>query len=198
MQIRRLVKFLIRSICACPHKADRVRVAPIRAGRPQASGAGMPYPSASIANAFLRRARKAKQALDPMKIQKLLYYANGYYLAKTDAPLVDEYFEAWKFGPVLPSLYYEFQKFGADGIKAWACDPDSGQFAEPPDEPLANKVVDFVWQRFGGLDATDLSRRTHKKGSPWERVISAQDGVVYRNTDIPTPYIKEYFSRLVK
>lgn len=158
----------------------------------------MPYSSAAIANAFLERGKKARHAIDPMKIQKLVYYANGYYVAKTNgAPLVDEFFEAWKFGPVLPSLYYEFQQYGADGIKEFAYDPDGRHYAIPPDEDLANKVIEFVWQRFGSLDATDLSRRTHKKGGPWERVIAEQDGIIYRNKDIPTSYIHEYFSKLV-
>jgi uncharacterized phage-associated protein len=44
------------------------------------------------------------------KAQKLLYYAQGWFLAKYDQPLFDEDFLAWENGPVLKSLHFQIQR----------------------------------------------------------------------------------------
>jgi len=72
----------------------------------------MPYDPKAIANYFLELAERDNRPLSPMKIQKLIYYANGWYLGITGEPLIDEQVEAWTFGPVIPSIYREFREFG--------------------------------------------------------------------------------------
>jgi uncharacterized phage-associated protein len=61
------------------------------------------YPIEAIANSILDECEKRGIRLTPMKLQKLLYLAHGYYVAITGQPLIDEDFEAWKYGPVAPS-----------------------------------------------------------------------------------------------
>ena len=42
-----------------------------------------------------------------LKLQKILYIAHMVYVGRTDGTvLIDEMFEAWDFGPVLPNLYH--------------------------------------------------------------------------------------------
>ena len=76
----------------------------------------MPFSAKAVANVFLELADAAKQTLTPMKLQKLVYYAHGWYLGLTGRPLLDELIQAWSFGPVVRSLYNEFKEFGADPI----------------------------------------------------------------------------------
>jgi uncharacterized phage-associated protein len=40
-----------------------------------------------------------------MKLQKLCYYAQGWWLAWTGAPLFPEDSQAWASGPICPTLY---------------------------------------------------------------------------------------------
>ena len=54
----------------------------------------MAYDARAIANFFLDKAGEDKQSLDQMKIQKLVYYANGWHLALRSSPLIDEQVEA--------------------------------------------------------------------------------------------------------
>ena len=72
----------------------------------------MPYDPKAIANYFLDLARAQEKALTPLKIQKLVYFANGWHLAIKGVPLINEQVEAWRFGPVIPSLYTHFERMG--------------------------------------------------------------------------------------
>lgn len=46
-----------------------------------------------------------------LKLQKLLFYAQAFYLAICDRPLFDEDFQAWATGPVQPEVYHRFQHY---------------------------------------------------------------------------------------
>src|ERR1700676_3931940 len=70
----------------------------------------------AVANWFLARAAADGKSLDPMKLQKLIYFAHGWSLALTDIPLIEEHPEAWDYGPVIPSVYHEFKLFGRKPI----------------------------------------------------------------------------------
>ena len=47
----------------------------------------MPFDPRAVANRLLELARERQLSLDPMKVQKLLYYAHGWHLALTGKPL---------------------------------------------------------------------------------------------------------------
>ena len=70
-----------------------------------------------VANWFLDRADKDGKPLDPMKLQKLIYFAHGWHLALTSKPLINEHPEAWAYGPVIPSIYHRFKKYGRDAVQ---------------------------------------------------------------------------------
>jgi uncharacterized phage-associated protein len=52
-----------------------------------------------------------------MKLQKLVYYAQGFSLALYGQPLFSEPLEAWEHGPVCPILYQNYKEFLANPIK---------------------------------------------------------------------------------
>lgn len=51
------------------------------------------------------------EILTNLKLQKLLYYTQAWYLALNHQPLFAEDFEAWIHGPVLPTQYKRFAEF---------------------------------------------------------------------------------------
>jgi uncharacterized phage-associated protein len=158
----------------------------------------MPYSAASIANAFLSKAFAERNAnpISPMKVQKLAYFAHGYMLSETGEPLLDELFEAWKFGPVLPSLYHECKRYGNGSIKEYIQDYDyaSGRYcpAPVPDDRTALDIVDYVWRIYGPESAIDLSDWTHAKNGPWDKITSGGENIP-RNKDISNEAIRSYF-----
>ncbi len=125
----------------------------------------MTYSPVHIANEFLLRGKKDEIPVSPMKIQKLMYLAHGYYLHLTGNPLIDEQFEAWKFGPVLASIYHKCKKFDRRGIQGILTSHEKK--TELDDN--ANTVISFVWETYGKYDPMVLSRWTHERGGPWDK-----------------------------
>ena len=66
-----------------------------------------------IALYFLFRAREleAGEVISNLKMQKLLYYAQGHFSALYDEPLFEERIEAWRYGPVVKNVYDRFAKY---------------------------------------------------------------------------------------
>jgi uncharacterized phage-associated protein len=165
----------------------------------------MPYDAKAIGNYFLDLAEREGRPLDPIKLQKLVYFANGWNLALRDRPLLDEQIEAWSYGPVIPSLYQEFRRFGDEPIRARAMlvefaddDDETGRVVYPkiddsPEGKSTKNLLDRIWQAYRGYTSIQLSNVTHEEGTPWERVWKEYEGQLPRSTDIPPAYIKEYF-----
>ena len=154
------------------------------------------FSAASMANAFLNKAYGEKKTISPMKIQKLLYLAHGYYLVETDEPLVNEVFEAWKFGPVLHSVYHKCKNFGEKGITKHLNDFDreTGKFipAPIPDDENVREVVNYVWERFKDTPPMALSRWTHQKDGPWATTTNGGRQILLHQ-EVPNKLIKDYF-----
>ena len=51
-----------------------------------------------------------------LKLQKMLYYMQGFHLAFFDTPLFDDEIYAWQYGPVVPSVYNEYKRYNAKAI----------------------------------------------------------------------------------
>ncbi|MCI3860123.1 Panacea domain-containing protein [Lactococcus garvieae] len=76
------------------------------------------YKSMDIADYFITKANDMGQPLDNLRLQKYLYYFEAMMLVEVGTPLIEEDFEKWQYGPVLPSVYYEYKQFGnADILK---------------------------------------------------------------------------------
>ena len=154
----------------------------------------MAYTAASIANAFLSRSFRDKCPISPMKIQKLIYIFHGFSLVEFDEPVLDEVFEAWKFGPVLSSLYQEVKHVGSGSIENYLrdIDPETGASspAPIPDDQALNEIIDFVWGNNKDRSAMDLSNWTHRKGAPWDQVTVGGAKII-RHKEVPNDLIKK-------
>lgn len=171
----------------------------------------MPYDPRAVANYFLDIAKQSGQQIDPMKLQKLIYYAHGWYLALANAPLLDRSVEAWKYGPVIPVLYRAFQDYGASPITEPArySDPQDGKIVlrpyrldggtiTSPDDPAnyAQRIIRRVWEQYGKFSAIQLSMMTHAPDTPWAEAWSQNQGKRY--VPIPDDSIKQYFKSALK
>lgn len=117
-----------------------------------------------IANYFIIRANeKAENDLTNLKLQKILYFAQGTYLGKMGAntPLFAEPIEAWKLGPVVRDVYNTFSVCGASPITLLDI-PDSSATL-----PVAiQNELSKIWDEYGKFSASYLVDLTHKQ-SPW-------------------------------
>ena len=55
--------------------------------------------------------------LTNMKLNKLLYFAQGYYLKKYGRPLFDNAIEAWEHGPVVPEYIPPIRNMAINPLK---------------------------------------------------------------------------------
>lgn len=59
---------------------------------------------------------KEREGVTNLKLQKILYFAQVYFLAKIGKPLFADPIEAWEFGPVVPNVYHKLKKHGSKAI----------------------------------------------------------------------------------
>ena len=112
----------------------------------------------------------AGDLISNLKLQKLLYYAQGLYLAMYKKPLFSENIEAWVHGPVVPPIYHLVKQYGSEPIPADAieCDPIND-----------DDVTDFlseIYSVFGQYSAWKLRDMTHQE-KPY-RDVQDQSGEI--------------------
>jgi uncharacterized phage-associated protein len=149
-----------------------------------------PYKALAVANYFLDLAASKGSVLDPMKLQKLIYYAHGWNLAIHKKPLIDEPIQAWRYGPVIPSVYQQFKQYGAGPITSKAHRNYKEYEVDKSDEEtivLLNRIWD-VYGRYGGIT---LSNMTHSDDGPWA-IAWKEHGGAFEVT-ISNEAIAEYF-----
>lgn len=95
-----------------------------------------------------------------LKLQKLLYYCQGAFLALKDEKLFEDDILAWTHGPVIEKIYQEYKKFGSNGITEI---PDYEVFIDDEtDEILRN-----TYNTFARYSAWGLRNLTHNE-TPWK------------------------------
>ena len=119
------------------------------------------------------------EGISHMKLQKLMYYAQGFHLAIYDEPLFKNQIRAWMHGPVLPSLYYELKPNGRNNIQ-YKDDFNSSKLTEEEYD-----LVEEVYDVFGKFSAWKLRCMTHSE-SCWKNHE-------YHGEVIPQDEMKEYF-----
>ncbi len=132
-----------------------------------------------IANFFLQLSDLEVGDLTNLKIQKLVYYAQGFHLALYNKPLFEENILAWEHGPVVESLYHEFKSYGSSPIP-----PSEGfdiSIFNKEQIELLNEINDI----YGQFSGWKLRNMTHSE-SPW---LSTD-----KNNIISLDLMKEYFS----
>jgi uncharacterized phage-associated protein len=119
---------------------------------------GVYVSSPLIANWFVNRAdREAGDAITHLKVQKLVYYAEAWFLANFDRSLIDEDLQAWAHGPVSPLVYNKYRDRGWDAL------PAERARALPPGLP---DFLSAIYDEYGQFTAKRLEALTHKE-LPW-------------------------------
>ena len=132
-----------------------------------------------------------KTDLSKLKIQKLLYYAQGYYSALYDKPLFEEEIQAWDHGPVVKAVYDEFKSIDGNFIPT-----DSNKMSEENIQKIDKRdkeLIEDVFQLMGQYSAWKLREKTHEE-YPW-RDTYKKDA---KNIVIPQDKIKKYFKQYVE
>ena len=119
--------------------------------------------------------------LSNLQIQKILYLAHMWRLYSRDGmPLITEHFEAWDYGPVVPSLYHKLKAYGAGPVKNIFRTTSVENVPEPTRRLLVSAV-----ERFGNVPPGALVQLTHRDNGAWARnYCGSWDSAVIPNSDI--------------
>ena len=137
-----------------------------------------------VANYFILLWKGTEDAVSNLKLNKLLYFAQGYAYEKLGRPLFSDKIEAWDLGPVVRDVYKKYQYCGKSAIDVVDDAFDVDMFDE---EELS--LLMCVAANYGKYTASTLVDMTHVSGSPWS--------IAYRpggNCIIDPSDMKNYFS----
>ncbi|WP_244215095.1 Panacea domain-containing protein [Pseudomonas sichuanensis] len=137
--------------------------------------------SIDVANHFLTLEGEAGE-ISNLKLQKLVYYAQGFSLALLGKPLFEDRIEAWMHGPVVPELYRCFSLHGSNPIPAPAL------FEPTMFSREQSRLIAEVFAVYGQYSAWKLRQLTHEE-DPWRD--NYQEGAFSR--EIPRHEMERYF-----
>lgn len=163
-----------------------------------------PYDPRAIANLILDFAASASVPVRHISLQKLLYFAHATYLMHRGRPLLKGPFEAWKFGPVHPTVYQSFKAAGENPIdfRARAKNVLTGEArdVEMPNDPDVCLHVMHIVATYGRMSTSRLIDLSHMSGGPWHHVVTTSarlDGGLVYGERIDDNLIRAYFARPV-
>lgn len=144
------------------------------------------YTAREISEWFLAWAEDLEADISNLKLQKLLYYAQGHSIAQRHEPLFTDSIQAWAHGPVIPNVYHAFKDYGRGPIDA---DREIGPEFDWDRYKNVEEFLVAIWDRYGSLAAWTLREKTHRE-PPWRDAF--EDGVRYK--DIEPTSLAAYFA----
>ena len=122
--------------------------------------------------------KECEEFITPLKLQKLLYYCQGFSLAINSKALFPEMIYAWDHGPVVPTIYHDYKANGAGPI------PQPVDFNLKRLSKQEKELIDMVWNVFKKYSALALREFTHHE-PPWKN--AKKNGLISKGS------MREYF-----
>lgn len=123
---------------------------------------------------------KGKDTVTPMQLQKLVFYAQGIYLALYDEVLFHQKIQAWEYGPVINPMYHEYKDYGDSAIKSKEL--DSSKY-----DKEISVFLTAICGVFLAYTAFELSDMTHRE-APWKNAYKERE-----NREITIDAMKDFF-----
>lgn len=138
-----------------------------------------------VANFFISISNPHEDGISNMKVNKLVYLAQGWSMAKLGRELFPEKIQAWQHGPVIPEVYYAFKPCGSNPIQE-IC----GEYSEDKFSLEEIDLLTDIALTYGKYTAAYLRNLTHSHKT-WLNHYHENE----RNL-IPNEEIKEFFKTL--
>ena len=142
----------------------------------------MTYSAKDIGRATVKLSVDNKCWISNLKLQKLLYFSWLEYYRRTEKPLFEEEFQAWKYGPVVPSVYYDNWRNAANYLLV----------PKRTSEPIDDETCDFLKEmllEYNDMSISEMIELSHKS-DPWVRNYK-----INKKNPIPTSDMKVEASR---
>ena len=124
--------------------------------------------------------------LTNLRLQKLLYYVQGWALAALGRPMFEERIEAWTHGPVVKKVYQHFKEQGRELIAPEQVPTPDGM----DDEDRA--FIEAVWEAYKRHSASALVTMTHEE-EPWQEARKGLEPEVHSDEEITLDALRMWF-----
>ena len=132
---------------------------------------------------------EAGSSVTPLKMQKLLYFAQGWHLALYDVPLFNNKIEAWEHGPVVREIYYNYKDYKYNNIERIDYNPEENF----DDDQI--RLLDEIYNIYGAFDGKVLERMTHKDET-WKKAREGYESDESSSELITVESISSYYKML--
>ena len=129
------------------------------------------------------------ETISNLKLQKILYYIQGYFLAYFDKPLFEDKIVAWAYGPVVPSVYNEYKKYGNNSLPVHEITQEEYHMFINNLSKNELGLIQQVFETYIDYYAYNLVNMTHSE-TPWNSALI--DGKATGN-EIDNDIIKFFF-----
>lgn len=136
----------------------------------------------------LAAAEEEPELLSPMRLQKLLYYVQGWSLGIRQTEVFDESIEAWQHGPVVREVYVAFSEFGSQSITA-DLSADALQSLTGADR----EFIESIWSGYRRYSAGGLRDMTHRE-PPWLEAWQQSAPTARNGIEISQVSMQRYFA----
>ncbi|MGD0621470.1 MAG: type II TA system antitoxin MqsA family protein [Thermacetogeniaceae bacterium] len=144
-----------------------------------------------VANYFFSKIDiESGSCITNLKLQKMVFYAQGWFMAFYNAPLFESDLQAWVHGPVSYSIWSKYQDYGYKSISI-----ERTSFDIPIFDSKQIELLDYVYDVYGDYDAKVLERMTHKD-RPWKEARKGLKANELSQNIISKESIKRYFKLL--
>lgn len=154
----------------------------------------------AVANRIIELGRDDGRPKSMLEVIKLAYFAHGFHLVLLGRPLVGEPAQAWKYGPVFPTMYHEMKHHGAapvvePEVMYHYYDPAGIHVPEMPEvtdnDVRSRELIRAVWHVYKDLSGGQMIDLTHRPDSAWSQTF--EKGM--RHVPIPDHLIADEFRR---
>lgn len=142
----------------------------------------MIYSASKVSQYIIFWHKQRGLSVSHVKLQKLLYYVQGYALVKKEEPLFYENFQAWKHGPVIPEIYQDYKSYGSNALNV---------FGHPRLEINDEIIINDILENFSNYNAFIMAEQTHKE-TPWKAHIEFEDIIPQSEIKSFFEYIRDY------
>lgn len=126
----------------------------------------MTYTALDLSKYIIHYSNEKLNSISNLKLQKILYFLWIEYYRIMNQPLFLDEICAWKLGPVVPNVYYEYCFYAGSPLYS-----DKSADLDEADIKIVNRILD----KYLRISSSKLVEQTHKQGTPWD--IIYQDGV---------------------
>ena len=176
-KIKIMVKFIEKIKKLCYHLIERKKETKMRRERKDREDDVMN--AITLSNYIIEKFNEQGAPITNLKLQKVLYYVQGYSLKYFGKPAFQEEIYSWQYGPVVPMSYYEYNRSGAHGLV-----PNNNGMASP--EPQLNLLITSIVDACKPIPPSALVAKTHDE-DPWKYTFLGEI--------ITKQKISSYFSR---